>query len=136
MMKHKKILATLLTMTTIWMTSISALAASGVLIDIPKNQIWTSSYGATRTGSFSYVYAACDSVYPASGVDTFKKIQVRIISSTGKLMMDNESKVLTEGGTLEQISIKEGFLGEDKVFFQFRGNSAESAKAVVTYMGM
>lgn len=51
-------------------------------------------------------------------------------------MMDNESKVLTEGGTLEQISIKEGFLGEDKVFFQFRGNSAESAKAVVTYMGM
>lgn len=51
-------------------------------------------------------------------------------------MMDSEFKTLTEGGTLEKIDIKEGFLREEKVFFQFRGNSAESAKAVVTYMGM
>lgn len=90
-------------MVVILMMNISALAASGVLIDIPKNQIWTSSYEVTRTGSFSFVYVACDSVYPVSGVDTFKKIQARITSSTGKLMMDSEFKTLTEGELLKKL---------------------------------
>ena len=110
-------------------------ASGSQTISIPKNQNWTSKYSDSRSKSYSYVSAGCESVYPSTGDDNFKKIQVRVVTSQGMLIMNDSYKVLEEGKGVSEIDVKEGYLGLEQVSFQFRGNSNSAAKAVVNYDG-
>lgn len=119
------------------MMSMSALAATNVVISLPKDQAWTSRRSMTRTGNYSYVQASCDSVYPTDGgSDNFSKIQARIVDSSGTLIMTKDYVVLKEGDGYQDLDIKEGYQALSPVYIQFRGNSSSAAEAVVNYKGL
>lgn len=137
MNKKKKITTVFVAMAMFCMMSISALAATNVVISLPKNQTWTAKVSMDRTGRYSYVQASCDSVYPTDGSsDNFGKIQTRIVNSSGTLIMTKDYAVLNEGDGYKDLSIKEGYLSLDTVYIQFRGNSSAAAEAVVNYRGL
>ena len=116
------------------MMSMSALAST--MISLPENQVWTSKAAISRTGSFSFVYAKCESVYPSSGSDNFTKIQTRLVNSSGKLIMKKDYETLTEGKASSLLYIKEGYLADKTVYIQFRGNTNAAAEAVVDYYSL
>lgn len=135
MNKKKKITTVIVAMAMFCMMSISALAATNVVVSLPKDQAWTSKKSVTRTGSYSYIEASCDSVYPTSGSDNFSKIQARVVNSAGTLIMTKDYEVLKEGDGYQELHIKDGYLALDTVYIQFRGNSSSAAEAVVNYRG-
>lgn len=133
MSRRKRITIIIVAMLMFCMMSMSALAAINVHISLPKDQVWTDSLDVSRTAGFSYVKASCDSVYPTSGSDNFTKIQVRIVNSSGALIMTSNYEVLKEGDGYKMLYIKEGYLANKTVYLQFRGNSSAAAEAVVNY---
>ena len=94
------------------------LAVTQQNIHLPANQVWMTAGSVYRSGNRLNVYARCHSVYPVSGVE---------ISDTVKL---NKTAPTYTG-----ISIYDGHLSESLATFQFRGNTASEAYAVVSYQG-
>ena len=135
MNKKKKITTVIVAMAMFCMMSISALAATNVVVSLPKDQAWTTKKDVTRTGNYSYIEASCDSVYPTSGNDNFSKIQSRVVNSSGTLIMKKDYVVLNEGEGYEELPIKDGYLSLKTVYIQFRGNTSSAAEAVVNYRG-
>ena len=133
MNKKRGITTLIVAMAMFCMMSMSAFAAFDKHITLPKDQAWTSSYSITRSGDYSHVWACCDSVYPTAGTDNFTKIQARLVNYSGTLIMDKEYEVLKEGETYKKLTIKEGYLSENPVYIQFRGNSSSAAEAIVNY---
>lgn len=121
---------------TLCMTA-SAASVNNRLIKLPYNQEWTSNYSVGRTGNNRDVGAQCSSVYPISAaIDTFSKIQFRVVNGSGTLIIDEPYVVLNEGDSdFTYCNLKNGYLGLTEVNFQFRGNSVASANAVVSYTG-
>lgn len=115
------------------LSTVSVMAGMNEKVELPANQVWTKSYPSPRTGDYSRVWANCDSVYPSSGTDHFKTIQVRILNNAGTVIMDKPYESLTEGDDAKAIYIKEGYLGTTTVNFQFRGNNNSAATAIVDY---
>lgn len=114
---------------------IPAMAASyNQVISLPANQAWTTAGSDDRSGAYSYVKVRNHSVYPASGNDSFSKIQCKITTSSGTLLCNDSYYKLDEGDSgYTQIDIREGYLNTETVYFKFRGNTDKSAKAVVSY---
>ncbi len=112
----------------------SVLAGTNVTLYLPAQQIWTASRSATRSLKYEYVRAGCDSVYPTSGEDTFKKIQVRVTES-GNVITEQSKYTLVEGDGIKKIKIANGYLDKKTVWFSFRGNTSSAAYAVVDYYG-
>ncbi|MCM1091392.1 MAG: hypothetical protein NC092_08200 [Butyrivibrio sp.] len=126
----------IVTMAMFCMMSMSALAAGAGLkeqIHLSANQVWTGSYSISRTGDYSYVYARCNSVYPPSGTDNFTKIQARLVNSSGTLIMTATYVVLNESEGYKKLYIADGYLNENPVYIQFRGNTKDAAEAIVSY---
>ena len=96
------------------------LAVTQQNIHLPANQVWMTAGSVYRSGNRLNVYARCHSVYPVSGVDNFHIIQYKL----------NEA-----ASTYTGISIYDGHLSESPATFQFRGNTASEAYAVVSYQG-
>lgn len=118
-------------------TVFAATWESNVVISLPENQVWTSNYASARAYHNTYCVAKLISVYPLSGRDSFTKIQTRVLDDDGdNIMQDNvEYVILTEGKGYKNISLKQNHVNDAKVYFQFRGNSASAATAVVDYSG-
>lgn len=133
MNKKKGIVTIIVAIAMFCMMSMSVLADSDVHISLPENQVWTTGLSMTRTGMFSYVYAACNSVYPESGSDNYTRIQTRLVNSSGTLIMTKDHETLKEGDAVTPLYIKEGYLSYSTVYIQFRGNTNKSAKAIVEY---
>lgn len=131
----QRITTIIVAMAMFCMMSMSALAATDVVISLPKDQAWTESKSVSRSGAYSYVWASLDSVYPTGGSDNFSKIQARVVNFKGVLIMTSSYKVLNEGDGYQELYIKEGYLANKTVYIQFRGNSNEAAEAVVNYTG-
>lgn len=138
-MIKKKIITSIIAMAMFCMMSISAFAIGddyyNVQISLPENQVWTESMSMERSGYFSFAWASLESVYPLSGTDNFKKIQARIVNSSGSSIMDSSYVVLEEGKDGERLYIKEGCLNLTTIYIQFRGNTSKAAEAVVSYGG-
>lgn len=130
-MKRKMI--TFLTLAILISAScVNAYAASNVNVYLPPDQKWGIMKSDVRTGSYSYALAACNSVYPKVGTDNYKKMQARITDNAGKCI-STPFTVLTEGTGYEEIKISEGNLSIKQICFQFRGNTAADAYAIVSY---
>lgn len=88
----------------------------------------------TRSGAYSYVLARNESVFPDSGKDEYELIQCRVLNSIGEVISSGLYVTLDEkdsGST--KIYIREGYMNNTSIVFQFRGNSDVAAKTVVTY---
>ena len=136
MNKKKRIITIITTMAMFCMMTMSTLAATDVVIFLPENQVWTSSEPVSRSGSYSYVWASCDSVYPLNGADNFSRIQTRLVDSSDTLIMIDNFVALQEGSGYQRLEIQEGYLDLETVYIQFRGNIKLPAKAVVNYEGL
>lgn len=136
-MKNKKWLVNcILLVTLIIISSFSCIATTRQSIHIPSNQVWTTAGSETRTGAYSYVYARNHSVYPNSGTDTFTTIQCKIENSSGTRVCSSNLYYLKEtSNSNTKISLREGYLNTQTVYFKFRGNSNSSAYAIVSYYG-
>lgn len=110
------------------------LAVTQQNIHLPANQVWMTAGSVYRSGNRLNVYARCHSVYPVSGVDNFHIIQCRVLNSSGVEISDTV-KLNKTAHTYTGISIYDGHLSESPATFQFRGNTASEAYAVVSYQG-
>ena len=130
----KKTYTILLTLIMVITVCMPAMAGTKVNITIPKNQVWSTKKSDSRTGYNGYVSARCHSVYPESGTDNFSKIQCRVVSSSGNVMVEKSYYVLSESASAAtDMNIKDGYFNLKTVYFQFRGNSSDAANAVVSY---
>lgn len=136
MSKKTKVVSMIVVMFMFCVMSIPVLGAYNEVIYLPEGQKWVSGYSVGRTGCFSYIKISCDSVYPLSGNDNFSRIQARILNSQGVKIMDSDYEVLKEGDGYKNFYIKEGYLNEERVYIEFRGNSSPEAEAVVNYIGL
>lgn len=103
-------------------------------LSLAKNQVWTS-VSDTRTGKYSYVETRCYAVYPTSGgTDTYSKVRVRVTSSGGTLLCAKNYYTLSETATSnKKIQLKDGYLNNTSIKFQFCGNTTNAVKADVWY---
>lgn len=132
-MKRKNIITGIVVMVMLLTMSMSAMAASDVVVYLPENQVWSISYSDTRSGAYSTATVHCDSVYPIKGSDNFKKMQARLVDSSGTLISAEPYIILEENGLYDILHVDEGYLHLKTIYFQFRGNSKEAANAVVDY---
>lgn len=88
---------------------------------------------------YSTIGAKCETVYPETGSDTFKRIQYAadyLDGSSWVTVTADPYGVLEEGASqYTPMKIKEGYLDITTVWFKFRGNTDASACAVVSYNG-
>ncbi len=132
--KFMSILATVFTLSIL--VGVNAMASDRTeTIYLQKNQVWNVRASVTRSGQYSEVSARCYSVYPISGTDNFKKIQVIARDTLGK----NITKLYTlneRDSEVTFVKINEGSLNVSNVVFAFRGNDADHpANAHVYYNG-
>lgn len=134
-MKHLK--TALITVLTVALIAIPTFAAIDAQIYIDPNQVWSDGYDTsdTRSQNYDYCTAACKSVYPVSGLDTFSRIQVRVTDPYGLCIMQKSYEVLKEGAGNQTLELDDNMLSCTSVRFQFRGNSSSEAYAVVDYDG-
>lgn len=105
-------------------------------VELEKFQAWTKMYGAGRSFEEHYVSARCEAVYPAVGVDNYKKIQCRVVDGSSVVMTTKDYYVLTEGERgYTDMELKKEYRDNYQVCFQFRGNSNSPAYAQVAYTG-
>lgn len=127
------IIGTLLLVVMLVALAVPALATTKVL-SLPSGQAWVSTPLETRTGSYSYVYAQNESVYPYSGQDQYELIHCRILNSSGTRISVDSYEVLDETKAgYSEIELRQGYLHYTSIEFEFRGNSTNAARAVVTY---
>lgn len=127
----EKVFSTIAVLGVTAMTCVPVFAGT-VNVTLKANQVWTSKYSVTRSGAVSYVSARCKSVYPASGEDNFEKVQARIVTSSGSLLMDGDYVTLDEkDSSATHIGLMQGMLNTKTVYFQFRGNTDKAASAVI-----
>lgn len=130
---RRKILTGLMAVVMMATSVMPTFAQTHQTIRLPKNQVWMYAGDINRTGSYSYVVASCEAVYPIKGTDTFKKVQVRVKDTKGHVITEGEKTVLTEGKKEVKLRLREGYYGTRIVKFQFRGNTKREAYAVVNY---
>lgn len=137
--ESKNIIVTMIVaMAMFGMTVMTAFADSytNVHISLGEYQFWTYGRPVTRSGKNNYISVSLESVYPLSGTDTFKRIQVCVAKDPmGGLIMEKDYETLTEGAGYKDIEIKNGYLDLETVYLQFRGNTEKAAEAVVSYKG-
>lgn len=127
------IIGTLLLVVMLVALAVPAFATTRVL-SLPSGQAWASTPLETRSGSYSYVLAQNESVYPNAGQDQYELIHCRILNSSGTRICTKEYEVLDETNSgLSRIELRQGYLHYTSIEFEFRGNSANAARAVVTY---
>lgn len=135
--KRTKMLINVLVGMFLAVNSIIGLAASGeVQIYLYPNQAWTGDFENTdsRTGNYSTVYARNHAVHPESGTDNYTRIQARATNGYGLEITD--TYVLDESASsYTELRIREGYLSTKLVGFEFRGNTAHDAYAIVSYDG-
>lgn len=131
----KRMVTAIVAIAILCMMPVTAFANSNVHIFLAKNQAWTPNFSVQRTTNFSYISVSLNSVYPSQGTDKYEKIQARIVDNAGTLIINSSYEVLTEGSGLKKLSIKEGYLSNEIVYLQFRGNTKEPAEAIVDYYG-
>lgn len=100
---------------------LGAISSSKILY-LNYNQMYSTSEVVTRTGSFSKVKFYCDSVYPTSGLDTYRKVQARVAS--GHYIGISNVGTYTEGYSYD-IQIKDGYLLNKEICIQVRGNNPD-----------
>lgn len=132
----KKIITCITIIALVAINNIAVFAAANQQISLPANQVWTAKYTEGRSRRYSYVLTCCDAVYPISGTDNFSRIQVRVLNGSGTVISEQSYTVIQEGAPTSKIPLKEGYLSALSIDFQFRGNSASAAKAVVDYDGL
>lgn len=125
------------------MVLISCLPAFATVLNkqivLPANQLWTTGYGDNHDPRYSTIGARCESVYTGTGFDWFTKVQYSADYLDGASWVTVTTApyaVLNEGATnFTPMSIREGYLDIEHVWFKFRGNIDSSAYAVVSYNG-
>lgn len=133
--KKRSMVCTVLLLAMFFAMCIPAMAATyNQVISLPANKAWTTAGSDARSGAYSYVKVRNHSVYPSSGADFFGLIRCKITNESGTLLCNDNYYTLDEGAsTYTQISIREGYLNTEDVYFNFCGNTNSAAKAVVSY---
>ena len=131
----KKVLPIIGTVVLMLSMSIMTHAVEKKQISLPADMKWTTKYSVSRTGQYSYVRARCHSVYPESGSDNYSRMRCRVVNSSGTVISESTYIILTEGASITQIGLKEGYLNLSTVYFQFSGNTVYPAQAIVSYYG-
>lgn len=132
----KKIMAVMLVAGLMVMNYVSTFAVVHQEIYIPRDQTWmTAPNSVVNDGNYSYVGAGCNAVYPISGADNFTRIQVRVrnINAISITEASVGYVVLNEADEDQRVDLKEGYISNTPIYFQFRGNSSEPAYANVNY---
>ena len=62
-------------------------------------------------------------------------MRCRVVNSSGTVISESTYIILTEGASITQIGLKEGYLNLSTVYFQFSGNTVYPAQAIVSYYG-
>ena len=135
MKKKIKTLSAAIAVMLIVATSVPALATTVYAFELPSGKVWVSPGNVSRSKDYSYVLAACLTVYPESGDDNFHKIRCRLTYS-GEVISEDSSVTLTEGAGNEKITLKQGYLGLSSVSIEFSGNSNAGAFTNVFYDGL
>ncbi len=128
---RRKILVGLMAVVMMATSVTPAFAQTHQKIRLPQNKVWMYAGDINRSGSYSYVAASCEAVYPIRGKDTFKRIHVRVKDTKGHVITSDYE--LIEGGAEKKLKLKEGYYGARIVKFQFRGNTKREAYAIVNY---
>jgi hypothetical protein len=88
----------------------------------------------SRSGAYSHVEAQCFAVYPAvaGGADNLRYIQVHATTEggtniTGITTLDERASAPSS------LTLKDGYLNESTVVFEFRGGTSAAAYADVAY---
>lgn len=113
-------------------------AANNVNVTLPANQHWSVGYSDSHDPRYSTIGAKCVAVFPESGEDTYKMIQYSadcLDGSSWVTVTTSAYETLTEGMGYKSMTIRDGYLDVENVWFKFRGNSSLSAYAVVSYDG-
>jgi len=136
--KLRVTLSILAVIATLAMSCIPALAStSNQVIYLPANQVWTLAGTDSRSKAYSYVKARNNSVYPASGIDNFQTIQCKATTNDGSVMTTKNYYQLSETSSdYTSMYVMDGYLNYNTTYFYFRGNTADSAYAVVSYNAM
>lgn len=115
-------------------TNVMAAYGNRETIMVASSQAWNARPAVSRTGNYSYGYAATYAVYPGSGNDNFEKIQVRMTSDSTAI---SDTYTISEKDTYyTKVYLKEGYLSKTSVVFEFRGNHPDyGAYADVEYLG-
>ncbi len=130
----KNIITGIVVLAMFYMMSMSAHAVQA-LYSIPANQVWTGGIPIARSGEVNYVTVSLTSVYPLKGIDTFKKVQARLVNYAGDLVSASESVVLEEGKGDKNIYLDDDYAYFTLVYLELRGNSNAAAEAVINYNG-
>ena len=128
----KRFLATLLCLCCAF--ALCATASARARIYLSVNQYWMAQPAVTRSGAYSHVEAQCFAVYPAvaGGADNLRYIQVHATTEggtniTGITTLDERASAPSS------LTLKDGYLNESTVVFEFRGGTSAAAYADVAY---
>ncbi|MCX4372157.1 MAG: hypothetical protein OSJ58_10070 [Dysosmobacter sp.] len=112
-------------------------SSSDTIVYLPPNQVWSKGYGASHDANYSRVGARCLSVYPTnSGPDLFSAIRCKVVDTLDITISKNAYVILNETvSAYTPISLAEGYLNTNYVYFKFCGNTNSNANAVVSYIG-
>ena len=133
--RNRCLVGTLLLLAMLVAFAVPALAVSNQVIYLPSGQTWVNTNAVTRTGNYSYASARNHSVYPSSGTDEYELIQCCVVNSGGTRLSEKTYVTLNETDAgYTKIDLREGYLSYTTIIFRFRGNSTNSAYAVVSYL--
>lgn len=135
MKKNKRCLVgTFLLLALLIAYAVPAFAATQRVISLPAGQAWRAMGTETRTGDYSYVHAENQSVFPSSGTDDLEYIHCRVLTSSGTRISQSEYVKLDEKDAgYTKIPLREGYLSNLEIIFEFRADNTSPATAVVSY---
>ena len=114
--------------------AVPAFAATQRVISLPAGRAWRAMGVETRTGDYSYVHAENLSVFPSSGTDNLEYIHCRVLTSSGTRLSESEYIELDEKDAgYTEIQLRDGYLTNLEIIFEFRATTTSPATAVVSY---
>ena len=136
MRKWKSVIVTVLVFAFMIGTTVVQGKATTQTVYLRKNQLVNFGSYLERSGNYDYILVKCDSVYPPSGTDNYKKMQCSLRSGENLQHVGSGDVyvVLTEGQGYTKIYLQKDYLSLKAVCLYYRGNDPDKdAYANVTY---
>ena len=105
-------------------------------IELIGNVAWVSAGEVTYNGDkYGGGRALCESVYPPSGTDHYKRVRFRITEYYGTVITEKPYETVDEGQGYKEIEIKRAYDYFQHIYFQFSGELGYRAYAIVSFDG-
>ncbi len=103
-------------------------------MELKYSQTWYPVKSSIKkSGTHEYVLAGCWAIYPKSGTDNLIQIRVRVLNSSPEVISRNPYEVLIEGTGVRKIYLREGFISEQQIYFEYSSEFDDYVEAVVDY---